>query len=82
MTPAVERRVAAARGRIAARVRDLLPDARVEEGADGVTVSARVTPRIASANPSRGTPSRMSASTEPYREGSPRYVANASATSR
>jgi hypothetical protein len=41
MTPAVERRVAAARGRIAARVRDLLPDARVEEGADGVTVSAR-----------------------------------------
>jgi hypothetical protein len=41
MTPAVERRVAAVRGRIAARVRDLLPDARVEEGVDGVIVSAR-----------------------------------------
>lgn len=41
MTPAVGRRVAAARAQVAARVRDLLPDARVEDGAGGVTVSAR-----------------------------------------
>lgn len=41
MKRAVEQRVAAVRGRLATRLRALLPGARVEETRGGVTVSGR-----------------------------------------